>query len=516
MKKIVVFCLLIAGVTSASALSCLDLPKNLSRYQESSSILSLQNFLAEKGLLKNKPNGYFGVGTFAAVKAYQKSLGLSQGGNVGPATRAAIKQESCKGKVITTTTTTTTTKPVETKPAIKETPKTPAELRNERRKSDITAILQALYRRYVDSRGVHAIPVSDTPIELCVVPPTKPSTATATEVAVLTSPTSPCANYADITSLSPTYLQNIPRDPTLATSSTLTGYTITRSVNNDIVIAPKSTDNSAVIKAKCNFNGFCQNIEYITKQTYGRPEITSINRTILLRDASPRTPLIIKGSNFTATNTIKFFSLYNSREYTLGTFPATNYTATTSAVPLEGAILTQEFPCGTNCSQKLPLGEYAVTVTNEGGVSNQAHVVMRGFTTSSISTQVNQPIVPTTKNVKVASITISSSIPVSIKTLTLTSTSTSKNLASKLSNFVLKDVTDSSTISGGSSGSFSFSGVDLYENQSRVYDLYLDTAEVYVEDAGFITYGGKFLVNDPFSYVDMEIPIKEFSFTVSH
>ncbi len=98
MKKIlfILTVLSIFGTISAqSHVVCTDLSVNLVRGVESKNVLALQNFLYFKGLLKAMPNGYFGPGTFAAVKAYQKSLGLSQVGNSGPATRAAIKKETC-------------------------------------------------------------------------------------------------------------------------------------------------------------------------------------------------------------------------------------------------------------------------------------------------------------------------------------------------------------------------------------------------------------------------------------
>lgn len=82
------------GFTQQS-ISCLDFSTNLSRGAESGTVLKLQQFLSAKGLLKVAPNGYFGPSTLAAVKAYQKSKGLLQVGNTGPATRAAIKKDSC-------------------------------------------------------------------------------------------------------------------------------------------------------------------------------------------------------------------------------------------------------------------------------------------------------------------------------------------------------------------------------------------------------------------------------------
>lgn len=111
MKKILIILLSIISLQFAYAGSCIDITKNLSKWEESSSVLSLQNFLFEKGFLKATPNGYFGFGTFNAVKAYQKSVKLSQVGNVGPATRAVIKKETCTS-VSTTSSPATSSLPV--------------------------------------------------------------------------------------------------------------------------------------------------------------------------------------------------------------------------------------------------------------------------------------------------------------------------------------------------------------------------------------------------------------------
>lgn len=122
MKKILIISLAFISLQITYAGICVDITKNLTRGERSSSVLSLQNFLAGNGLLMATPNGYFGLGTFAAVKAYQKGLNLSQVGNVGPGTRAAIKKETCSisntivasttPKITTTTVVASTTKPI--------------------------------------------------------------------------------------------------------------------------------------------------------------------------------------------------------------------------------------------------------------------------------------------------------------------------------------------------------------------------------------------------------------------
>lgn len=98
MKKILFIVAFISSAVNVSAqtYTCTDLgTSNLTRGSESKNVLMLQQFLYAKGLLSATPNGYFGNATFSAVKAYQKSIGLSQVGNTGPSTRAAIKKETC-------------------------------------------------------------------------------------------------------------------------------------------------------------------------------------------------------------------------------------------------------------------------------------------------------------------------------------------------------------------------------------------------------------------------------------
>ena len=84
--------------SSSSALTCANLTKSLAQGSENSDVLRLQQFLFEEGYLPTKPTGYFGTGTFKAVKAFQKANGLDQVGSTGPGTRAKIKEKSCAAK----------------------------------------------------------------------------------------------------------------------------------------------------------------------------------------------------------------------------------------------------------------------------------------------------------------------------------------------------------------------------------------------------------------------------------
>jgi hypothetical protein len=84
--------------------TCLSLQSTLLRYKATDQmtngeVSTLQDFLISVGFLKTQATGYFGLGTFSAVKQFQKSVGLSSSGYVGPVTKAKIKEMSCSTSV---------------------------------------------------------------------------------------------------------------------------------------------------------------------------------------------------------------------------------------------------------------------------------------------------------------------------------------------------------------------------------------------------------------------------------
>jgi hypothetical protein len=59
------------------------------------SVRKLQNFLYDNGYLKATPNGYFGVGTHNAVRAFQKEYGYMVTGIMGPYSVAKVNELAC-------------------------------------------------------------------------------------------------------------------------------------------------------------------------------------------------------------------------------------------------------------------------------------------------------------------------------------------------------------------------------------------------------------------------------------
>ncbi len=79
--------------------SCLVITTPLSYQAKDSTtngfVTKLQDFLHATSYLPSLSTGFFGAGTFKAVKAFQGANGISQTGSVGPNTRAKIKEISC-------------------------------------------------------------------------------------------------------------------------------------------------------------------------------------------------------------------------------------------------------------------------------------------------------------------------------------------------------------------------------------------------------------------------------------
>ncbi len=94
----------LGDVDTSAVSTCIDLKSDLLRYRSSDAstngeVSILQDFLASGSFLKSSVTGYFGLGTFSAVKQFQRSVGLTPTGYAGPLTRAKIKTISCSGDV---------------------------------------------------------------------------------------------------------------------------------------------------------------------------------------------------------------------------------------------------------------------------------------------------------------------------------------------------------------------------------------------------------------------------------
>jgi peptidoglycan hydrolase-like protein with peptidoglycan-binding domain len=514
-----------ATTTLPTKIVCTSLTEGLGFGSESAAVLSLQEYLYLKGYLKATPNGYFGPGTYAAVIVFQNENGITQTGTVGPLTREKLKANSCgittpppnkpvteASKPVVVATTTPSQPKATSSPVVAAKPEVaaPVSSKNQQRFADAETILSSMYQYIVVSRGSWPAKASSTvPVELCVTPRVT-EMASSAEVAVLATKDSPCKDVLDVAFLSPGYLKSVPRDPTLASTSVMTGYTLLRGEYGDVTIAPKVTDNKEIIKVRCNFNQGCKPVTKISAEEYGVPFVTTLSRTVLLRESLPKEGVLVTGRNFAATNTVMLQSKLNQRVYEIGSFPSTDGKTFT----ISASTTNVELPCGTGCKEKLPTGDYSVQIKTAGGESNVVYLSVKAFTTSSILARANATVAASSTNVKLGTITVSTGLPGTLKSLTLRASSTSSKLPGKVTNFKLKDLVSNTTING-SGLTFSLSDTSLPENNSRYYDLYADVGNVLVDEAGQVTYAGDFLMRDTLGKVDINLPIKEVTFSAS-
>ena len=81
---------------------CINLQTSILRFKSNDAstngeVSLLQDFLIEKGYLTGSPTGFYGRMTVNAVKSYQREIGVSPTGNVGPLTNSFIMRETCDG-----------------------------------------------------------------------------------------------------------------------------------------------------------------------------------------------------------------------------------------------------------------------------------------------------------------------------------------------------------------------------------------------------------------------------------
>jgi peptidoglycan hydrolase-like protein with peptidoglycan-binding domain len=504
------------------------LKSNLKRYNESSDVLALQNFLVDKGFLNAKPNGYFGSGTLSAVKKYQKSIGLSQSGQVFPLTRATIKKETC-GSISTNSsnnsqtnvqqnTVTTTTKPVITPAPVVVTPSVPL-TSNQKRQQDVINLLNAMYNFYLDSNGTFPVTyITVVPVEVCALG------------------ISECDKIVEVkSSLVSKFLTRIPTDPTITSTSSMgTGYFITRSLYGEIKITAPKSDSKEDIFATCNFSIKCKITTAKDVSTVlGKPNIDSISKTTFFSGGVMSIPLTINGTNFSSSsNTVSLIHQNNRKVFNLGTYPS----ATGTIIIATSSFTYKAFPCGYSCSEIPSAGSYEVTVKTSSGESNVGYISLQGVNATSYSNGNDTSFIPKSTHVKLGTVAISSSAlidikglnirassePINIRTVTnvknqlnsVVSTTTLPSLSTKISNYTLTDSLTGTVINGGPL--FVLTNQKVSNNQSKIYEIYANIAEIENVQAGQVIFSGEFVVEDNITQSKTTVPFPNFVISISY
>ncbi len=494
---------LLININQVSALNCIDLKSNLKRYNESSDVLALQNFLVDKGFLNAKPNGYFGNGTLSAVKKYQKSIGLSQSGQVFPLTRAAIKKETCgtgsanisnNQTSIQQNVVVSSTNPIITPPPV-IVPSVPL-TSNQKRQQDVINLLTAMYNFYLDSNGTFPVTyITVVPVEVCALG------------------ISACDKIVEVkSSLVPKFLTKIPTDPTITSTSTMgTGYFITRSIYGDVKITAPKSDSKEDIFATCNFSVKCKiTTAKDASNILGKPTIDSIGKAVFLSGAVMNIPLTINGTNFSSSsNTVTLIRQSNKRVYTLGSFTS----ATGTTIIATSSFTNTAVSCGVGCSEVPPAGSYEVVVKTSSGESNVGYISLQGVTATSYSNGNDVSFLPKSTHVKLGTVTISSPTMITLKSLVFTLTG-STTLVSKVSNFTLTDTSSGKITNSGPT--FSLGDEVISDYKTKIYELYADIADMDTFYAGRIDISGVFTAKEFMSDSTATIQLPKFTISISY
>ncbi len=519
---------LLFNINQVSASVCVDLKNNLLKGKETSEVLSLQNFLLQKGFLTAKPNGYFGNGTLLAVKKYQKSVGLSQSGQVFPLTRATIKSETCSTDTANVSTNnqtsnqqnivTNTVKSVTTPTPVVVTPSVPL-TSNQKRQQDVINLLTAMYAFYLDSNGTFPVTyVTNVPVEVCALG------------------ISLCEKLVENkSSLVPKFLSKIPTDPTITSTTTMgSGYFITRSLYGDIKITAPKADSKEDIFATCNFSVKCKITTAKDVSTVlGKPNIDSVDKSVFLSGGIMSIPLTINGTNFSSSsNVVSLIHQNNRKVYNLGT-----YTSATGTIIIATSSFTNKaFPCGYGCSEIPSAGNYEITVKTSSGESNVGYISLQRVNATSYSNGNDTSFIPKSTHVKLGTVAISSSALIDIKGINIRassspvsivnlinvknslnsvySTTTLPSLSTKISSYTLTDSLTGTVINSGPL--FVLTNQKISNNQSKIYEIYANIAEIESVQAGQVIFSGEFVVEDNITQTKTTIPFPNFVISISY
>ena len=112
-------------------------------------------------------------------------------------------------------------------------PKRFQDSRNARRTADVQSILTAVHQSIVDNGGAIPVGISTTEQQLG-------SCAASTQCGVVTA-------CSDMSTVLAAYLKTLPKDPSLASASTETGYSVIMDANNIITVRACMAEGAGVV-----------------------------------------------------------------------------------------------------------------------------------------------------------------------------------------------------------------------------------------------------------------------------
>jgi len=196
------------------------------------------------------------------------------------------------------------------------------------------------------------------------------------------------------------------------------------------------------------------------KVTVAKAKLTSIDKVTFFTGGVTDWSATLYGTGFSASsNAIYFKNQGTGKKYLVGT--AASSDGVTLAIPKN--ITGVELSCGDYCKESLQVGNYEVTVVNEGGESNSVFASVKSFSISAVTGTPSVSIPIKATNRLLASVTFAGGAP--FKVISVTPVMTSQGIdAGRIGSQVIKDQLTGET--------FSPTTATASEYQSKIYGVY--------------------------------------------
>lgn len=221
------------------------------------------------------------------------------------------------------------------------------------------------------------------------------------------------------------------------------------------------------------------------------PTLTSIDSWLFL-EGGVQSGFVLNGVNFsTSSNIIYVKDKKYGTKYNIGTFEST---ATGTVISTNTSLTSTEYDCGNGCLQKIPKGEYEMTVSVSGKESSSIPISIGSFNSSTMSGSNNSSVKKGTA-VKIGTVSFGSGTP--FKLDSISASIRYDRLSGKVSNYFLKDESNGEIISNqNQTPNVSFGDTEnVYAFTTKVYGLY---ADIDVSGYGYL-------------YVTFNVNIKDFN-----
>ncbi len=170
---------------------------------------------------------------------------------------------------------------------------------------------------------------------------------------------------------------------------------------------------------------------------YPRPAVTALDKGTPFAGASTSTwNVIIQGTSFdTVSNTVYMRNQMNGRKYKLGSYQSSD----NKTITLPNTLTQTSFSCGTMCSERLPPGNYDLTVENKGGESDSIYLTVKGFSISVQTGSFSEPVKQNAIRGRLGTISFAASVPFYVTDITTSLRTEGLSGGTGVSDLIFKD-----------------------------------------------------------------------------